>query len=150
MRILTARCYPGVDYGLMRKGRLMSVILVPFDGSAHALKALHIAMDLTEKYKAPLVLVHVAGAEKAEAQLPEVQRIKAMAESKMRHRQVNPLAFEVVFGAAADCILLAAKRHKATTIVMGCRGQALDDRVMFGSVSQEVFREAGCTCISVK
>lgn len=127
----------------------MSVILVPFDGSPHALKALHIAMDLTTKYKAPLVLVHVA-AEKTEALLKDAQRIKAVAEGKMRHRQVKPLAFELLFGAPADCILLTAKRHKATTIVMGCRGRVPDDRGMFGSVSQDVFRQAECTCISVK
>jgi len=37
----------------------MHKILVPMDGADHALKALHIACDLAEKYQARIVLLHV-------------------------------------------------------------------------------------------
>ena len=37
----------------------MYKILVPIDGSDHALKALHIACDLAAKYKALIILLHI-------------------------------------------------------------------------------------------
>ncbi|MGI9388230.1 MAG: universal stress protein [Methyloligellaceae bacterium] len=37
----------------------MNTILVPVDGSDHALKALHIACDLAEKYGGGIALLHV-------------------------------------------------------------------------------------------
>ncbi len=39
----------------------MHTILVPVDGSNHALKALHIACDLAEKYDGRIALLHVLG-----------------------------------------------------------------------------------------
>ena len=43
----------------------MHNILVPVDGSLHALKALHIACDLAEKYGGSIVLLHVISKEKS-------------------------------------------------------------------------------------
>lgn len=37
----------------------MNTILVPVDGSSHAMKALHIACDLAEKYNGRIALLHV-------------------------------------------------------------------------------------------
>lgn len=37
----------------------MSAILVPVDGSVHALKALHVACDLADKYGGRIALLHV-------------------------------------------------------------------------------------------
>tara|TARA_R110002110_G_scaffold415358_1_gene649372 strand:+ start:548 stop:1036 length:489 start_codon:yes stop_codon:yes gene_type:complete len=42
----------------------MQKILVPVDGSLHALKALHIASDLAQKYGGSIVLLHVISKEK--------------------------------------------------------------------------------------
>ncbi len=42
----------------------MHNILVPVDGSLHALKALHIASDLAEKYGGRIFLIHVISKEK--------------------------------------------------------------------------------------
>ncbi|MCF6200473.1 MAG: universal stress protein [Hyphomicrobiaceae bacterium] len=42
----------------------MFKILVPMDGSNHALKALHIACDLAIKYQARIVLLHVLSPDK--------------------------------------------------------------------------------------
>ena len=133
----------------------MSSILVPFDASPHAYKALHIAIDLSEKYKASLALVHVAGLEKTEQNSARAKAVVAAANKKLQHRSVKPSDIAVVYGDPAECILLAAKRMKVSTIVMGCRGvvpgdPAHGENIMFGSVSQTVFRRAECTCISVK
>ncbi len=43
----------------------MQNILVPVDGSLHALKALHIASDLAEKYGGRVILLHVISKEKS-------------------------------------------------------------------------------------
>ena len=37
----------------------MTGILVPFDGSKHSLKALHVACDLAEKYENKLFLLYI-------------------------------------------------------------------------------------------
>lgn len=138
----------------------MSSILVPFDASAHAYKALHIACDLSEKYKAPLALIHIAGSLKTAPNEQRANQVKAAAEKKLKHRSLTPIAIEIAYGDAAECILIAAKKYKSSTIVMGCRGLApqesesadtTDEHAkMFGSVSQAVFLRADCTCISVK
>ncbi|GJM01894.1 MAG: hypothetical protein DHS20C08_03950 [Rhodomicrobium sp.] len=128
----------------------MSVILVPFDASQHAYKALHIALDLSEKYKTNLVLIHVAGATRTEENAARAAAIVSAAKKKLNHRSADAAEIEVVYGVPAECILLAAKRFSASTIVMGCRGASASEESMFGSVSQEIFRRADCTCISVK
>jgi len=43
----------------------MHKILVPVDGSLHALKALHIAGDLADKYGGSIILLHVISKEKS-------------------------------------------------------------------------------------
>jgi len=49
----------------------------------------------------------------------------------------------------APAIVKAASDLKADTIVMGMRGLGQIEEVTFGSVSHEVCRLAGCTCITV-
>lgn len=127
----------------------MSVILVPFDGSPHAFKALSIAMDLGDKYKAQVAVLTIAGEVRSDEGMQAGAALLKKAVLKMAQRQQKPVAMEVEFGLPSDCIVLAGKRLGASTIVMGCRGAASSDD-MFGSVSQAVFRKADCTCISVK
>lgn len=50
----------------------MHTILVPVDGSDHALKALHIACDLAEKYGGRLALLHVLAEGRSASQLLEL------------------------------------------------------------------------------
>ena len=130
----------------------MQTILVPFDGSKHALKALHIASDLAEKYKCQICLVSVISGSPEDLQAARVkkQSVIAVAKSKLDHRGIEPASVDVEVGDPAECILLAAKRHKVSTIVMGCRGENTQGASQFGSVSQKVFQMANCTCISVK
>ncbi|MEM5584072.1 universal stress protein [Roseibium sp. AS2] len=63
------------------------------------------------------------------------------------------VAFEllpIVSGKPADEILKMQEEIEAGTIVMGARGVTPSDSSTFGSISQEVFSRAQCTCISVK
>lgn len=136
----------------------MSNILVPFDGSKHSLKALHIACDLATKHKVKLSLLYViTGASQADLPLEKnspllikALEVMKLARDKSNHwgAEFNVLEFE--YGPAAEGILLAARKCGASTIVMGCRGLKPEDTDVFGTVSQAVFQQADCTCISVK
>lgn len=63
---------------------------------------------------------------------------------------VNDVTVEVIDGAAADCILAAAKHQKADMIVMGSRGLSNIGGLLMGSVSHKVCHLAQCTCVTVK
>jgi len=130
----------------------MQTILVPFDGSKHALKALHIAGDLAEKYKCEICLISIIAKTLKDLQdaRQKTQKLIALAKSKLNTRGLEPASMDIEVGEPAECILLAAKRHKVSTIVMGCRGETMQGDSQFGSVSQKVFQMANCTCISVK
>ena len=65
----------------------------------------------------------------------------------------HDIAFEtldILDGKPADEILKVQKEIEAGTIVMGARGVTHSENSTFGSVSQEIFNRANCTCISVK
>ena len=68
----------------------MHTILVPFDGSSHALKALTIACDLADKYGGEIALLHVLGKSRMAADLLE-----------LAGRQIGPTLAEPLREAAA-------------------------------------------------
>lgn len=135
----------------------MTGILVPFDGSKHSLKALHIACDLAEKYKNKVLLLYVVKVENSfnvsevnnETQtIAETTTRKAAAKARYRGVEYKVLDFE--YGDPASSILSCVKRHKPSTLVMGCRGLNADIAEILGTVSRTVFEHADCTCIAVK
>ena len=135
----------------------MTGILVPFDGSKHSLKALHVACDLAEKYKAKVYLLYVIKVEST-FNASEVNRetydiaesiiSKAICKAKQRGIEYQILDFE--YGDPASSILACVKRKKPNTLVMGCRGLNSDIAEILGTVSRTVFEHADCTCIAVK
>ena len=133
-------------------------ILVPFDGSKHSLKALHIASDLAVKYKCGVrVLVIVPSSRKADRTArTKAEGLISTASEKLSKLGVDGIETEIEFGDIAEGIVFVASRHKMKIIVMGCRGvkegteTATGGTKQFGSVSQKVFQLADCTCISVK
>ncbi len=158
----------------------MQTILVPVDGSIHALKALRIACDLAEKYGGKVTLLHVlvegrsavelldlhaanafgptltaqlkeSGA-KAPVELLEVvgRKILDQAAAETDRRGLETNQLPIAVGDPAENILIALRQSGASTIVMGSRGAAHRDPSSFGSVSQAIFERANCTCLSVK
>lgn len=168
----------------------MPAILVPVDGSIHALKALSIACDLAEKHGGHIAILSVLARDRHADKLLELPVARAFpkdiraelealasrrqgssaaapalsdrtlntisssilqeAEARIRRRGHEVERLPVVDGNPAEAILSAARRVSASTIVMGCRGLGETESSSFGSVSQQVFRNADCTCISVK
>jgi len=162
----------------------MHTILVPVDGSDHAMKALRIACDLAEKYGGRIVLLYVLGKgkqardllalkiatafgaqlkailEKADAAnlgpVPDKiltmvgEKVLEQATTKVERLGLEVLALPITSGDPAEVILAMQKKIAANTIVMGSRGIAGSSAASFGSVSQKVFSQAPCTCLSVK
>ncbi len=135
----------------------MTGILVPFDGSKHSLKALHVACDLAEKYKNRLFLLYIIQMDTpfkpSDVSIEthkHAQNIISKAATKAKHRQIEFKILEFEYGDPATGILAANKRMKPSTIVMGCRGLTATAAEIFGTASRTVFEHADCTCISVK
>lgn len=158
----------------------MSAILVPVDGSVHALKALRIACDLGDKYGGRVVLLHVivprrktarildlpiapklpsavtAALKEHSDQVPDAvleavgRTVLHDAEERASRRGLEVDVLPVATGDPVEAIMIATRQSGAHTIVMGCRGLSNTQTSGFGSVSQQVFQRAECTCISVK
>lgn len=130
-------------------------ILVPFDGSKHAFKALHIASDLAGKYKCGIRVLAVVPPSNHDRQKAKSQaeRTTSTALEKLSKLGIDNVETAIEFGDIAESIVLVAAQQKMKIIVMGCRGVkegAEAGKDQFGSVSNKVFQLAECTCISVK
>lgn len=77
------------------------------------------------------------------------QMVLADAEEQARSRGLEAEVLPIAACKPAQAILEAAAAHDVGTIVMGSRGLGEMQAMIFGSVSQEVCRNASCSCIMV-
>jgi nucleotide-binding universal stress UspA family protein len=147
---------------------MFKVILVPVDGSKHALKAVDVAADLAQKYAADLLLLsvfrHISNLESthslvktkdevgsAEATLRDLAReVIDEALARARERGAGKIETFVKRGQPARTIVAFAKSKGADVIIMGSRGLGDMTGLLLGSVSHKVSSLADCTCITVK
>ena len=150
---------------------MFKTIVVPVDGSDHALKATDVAVDLAQKYGAKLVMLsvykHVSGIEgtqtlfhttkvgaampSPEAALRDWAREAAdAAAGRARERGAAEVEVVVKRGPPARTIVEFAEERGADAIVMGSRGLGDVSGLLLGSVSHKVCNLAKCTCIAVK
>ena len=152
----------------MLEGAMLNNILVPVDGSEHALKAIKLAGDLAEKYRSNLTVLHVRS-----KNVPEDIRIFAEMEFSAKERQdmggilekasekvIKELIAEaklvrspqtlVLLGDPAAVIVEYAKKNDIDAVVMGSRGMSDLKGLLVGSVSHKVSNLVECTCIMVK
>ncbi|WP_422040688.1 universal stress protein [Roseibium sp.] len=114
------------------------------------------ALDISGQFDAPLhkILNKAVSANLGPAPDKILHKIGQIildhAADKARSHGVGFETLPILTGKPADAIVRAQKELEAATIVMGARGVTPSDSSTFGSVSQEVFSRAGCTCISVK
>lgn len=134
----------------------LQTILLCFDGSKQALKALQIASDLTEKHRGRLIVLEVlplkGDDKKGRGALDGANAVADHFQpviEKLKKRGIENYKLELDRGEPVASILLAARRHEASTVVMGCRGLGQSDHE-FGSVSQSLFSQLTATCIAVK
>jgi nucleotide-binding universal stress UspA family protein len=142
---LPLRCWEG---GLHR-------ILVPLDGSELAESILPRLADLARVARARLTLLEVIGPPMPEltpyavAYLPEDDDVLAEQARAYLGRVAASLAergveadVEVAFGRPAERIAAAAAQHRFDLIAMATHGRGGMDRLIVGSVADEVLRQA--------
>jgi nucleotide-binding universal stress UspA family protein len=137
----------------------MRTIVVAYDGSEHARRALERAADLA-KEGASLTVVSVAEGEpttgaRGPATAPVVmlaaerQRALEDAVALLRERGVEAETVEA-FGDPGSQIAEEAKRRGADLVVVGTRGRNALERLLLGSVSTKVVHEAACDVLVVR
>lgn len=144
--------------GLFRK------VLVPYDFSPHAERALGIALELARKEHGRATVLHaipllsrmvgvppgVFPPAMLSAALPDEQRrrLEARVARVLRGRKGPPVACRVVVAEPLTAILDAAER--STAIVMGTLGLTGLAHLMIGSVAEKVVRHAGIPVLTVR
>jgi nucleotide-binding universal stress UspA family protein len=139
-------------------------ILCPVDFSDHSRHALHHAAAIARWYESTITLLYVhpfvpdaAAAAGAPAFTPFVvtaadrEKLLASMRSFGEHEILSgvPVDVEVTQGTVAPEILDRAKAVAADLIVMGTHGRSGFERLMIGSVTEKVLRQASCPVLSV-
>lgn len=145
---------------------MFSKILVAYDGSDHARKALETGAGLAKTHGAELHLCHihdfgtpaiVVGAMVAPLDVPrgreDIENASAttVEEAKSAAEAIGVPITQVYLGAMepARVILNTADQMNADLIVMGRRGLGSFGALALGSVSQSVSHSATCACMTV-
>jgi nucleotide-binding universal stress UspA family protein len=135
-------------------------ILLAYDGSPAASRALEFALDMARRYDAAL---HVLAVFRPPEFGTEVET-EEMIEQGRRHcsKLLQPLrsrfsrsglqmTYEVAIGHPSEQILLYADRHGIDHIVVGHRGHSgLTARWLLGSVARQVMAHAQCVVTIVR
>lgn len=137
-------------------------ILVGNDGSEHAADAIARALEIAGRYKAELVVAHVAqipaaiyvGAPYAPIDInAEVERSNTTAAEKAKAvldaHSANARYIELQ-GSPADALCKLAEEEDADLIVVGSRGLGAVTRFVLGSVSDRIVHHAPCDVLVVR
>jgi nucleotide-binding universal stress UspA family protein len=137
----------------------MERIVVGFDGSEHARKALQRAADIANgatvavvsSAKVELLVRDPAGAVRPEDPADLEARSKALAEAReyLEGRGITGVYIEGT-GNPADVIVQEAEESGADLIVVGTRGLSAARRAILGSVSTNVVHHATCDVLVVR
>jgi nucleotide-binding universal stress UspA family protein len=143
---------------------LYKTILCPLDFSAASLRALESALSLAKEADARLILLHAVedvlgdgGAQSLghlsvpdyynQVQHDAVARLRAVVPDDARV-WARPEE-RVVMGRAHRAILTIVADERVDLVVMGVQGQGIVDRLVFGSTTHRVIREAACPVLSL-
>ncbi|HTY64478.1 MAG TPA: universal stress protein [Acidobacteriota bacterium] len=144
--------------------RKLQRIVCPIDFSEFSIRAYRYALSVAYRYRARLFVQHVVELWKypyadvaaylgdydetcrilrkgGEEQLQQFLKTSA-------NDEVQP-EYVVDQGMAPDCILAFAEAQKADLIVMGTHGRRGFDRLVLGSVTERVMRNASCPLLAV-
>jgi nucleotide-binding universal stress UspA family protein len=118
-------------------------IVVGFDGSDAAWRALDVAAQLTG-YGSTLAVVSVAREGNGSA-----RALLDAAHEHLLQRQVTATYVDKVGGAAEE-LVSAARELEADLVVVGRRGETSEGAPLPGSVSAEVVRDAACDVLVIR
>ncbi len=135
-------------------------IVVPIDGSEHAVAALEHGIELANRHDATLHLLSVvdvratgvdAVADLQADQFAEYARtIVDDTAAKARTAGVDDVVTTVTFGSTYREIRSHAQDYEADLLVMGTHGRHGFDRLMLGSVTERVLRTAPAPVLTVR
>jgi nucleotide-binding universal stress UspA family protein len=142
-------------------------ILVPVDGSEHALEALKVAIDFVKTKSATIAVVNVVpyigGMDDHE--ISPARRERHMGSLQKRADEIVEQACDVIAtaNAASSCtkntvtsvsiaeaIIDFAETEKTDLIIMGSRGLSASLRFKIGSVASQVAKNSPCSIYLVK
>jgi len=124
-------------------------ILVAYDGSDHARRAVEHAISLAKILNSSLYVITVAVDPSQEA-LEKAKRIAAEAAEMIASGGLSASDVAVRSGVPANEIINYAEEIRADLIVMGSRGLSTIQRLVLGSVSQTVASRARVPVLIVK
>jgi nucleotide-binding universal stress UspA family protein len=148
-------------------------ILVATDASAASSRALEMAAQLAEQYKADLIIIHVIRDMQIPFEIKEIPELESdtiesfatareeimrkVAESVLRDAKqkaekagASNVQTTIGTGDPATSILDVASRRKADMIVIGTRGLGKIKGQILGSVSRKVTNNAETSCLIVR
>jgi nucleotide-binding universal stress UspA family protein len=138
---------------------MITRILLGYDGSPAASRALEFAVDLARRYGAEL---HVLAVFRPPEFGTEVETEELIEEGR-KHcaRLLQPLRaklgggdpkvrFEIAVGHPSEQLLLYAEKHGVDHIVVGHRGHSGLARWLLGSVARQVIAHASCAVTVVR
>lgn len=139
----------------------MSMIVVGYDGSEAARRALERAAELARARPAPVLVVGVVAVFPASLSrvpgepVPDAREdvaVRGLLEEARVTLADRGVAVETVeeYGDPADAVLAQAKAAGADLIVVGARGLSLAGRALLGSVSSKVVHNAECDVLVVR
>lgn len=129
----------------------MSIILAT-DGKRHSNGAVDYAFDYAKKFNEPLYAVSVITTH-MEADIDYVLEYTHATFEKLKQRaQEEGIEIHTLleYGQAAENIMAAAERLDASVIIVGTSEKTTLDRVILGSISDHIVRNARSTVIVVR
>jgi Universal stress protein UspA and related nucleotide-binding proteins len=138
-------------------------IVVAYDGSDHAIKALNTAIELAKAFDSKLDVVEVVDTAAllgmGFAPIPsdviaqiynKAQNDVEQAKKKAQDAGVKDVTSQVLEGDPATSIIEYASKNGADLIVIGSRGLSTFKRLILGSVSSKVVQESRVPVLVVK
>jgi nucleotide-binding universal stress UspA family protein len=133
-------------------------ILHPTDFSMHSEYAYRFACSLARDHGARMIVLHVV------SRLPREVAVWDLFQRSREYREVLeerlhmlaapdpqvPMEYVLEDGDPAKQIVHAAQEHKCDLIVMGTHGRTGLNRLLLGSVAEEVVRKAPCAVLIMK
>jgi nucleotide-binding universal stress UspA family protein len=148
---------------------LFKKIVCAIDFSDCSMHALNYALSLAQEADANLTVVHVIELppdvprevhEYALADPPSLREYIAVAEEDRRARLKHAIPDSVRAFCTVDTVLATGKpyreilriaeEHKADLLVVGIHGRGVIDRLLFGSTTQHLVRQAVCPVLTLR
>ena len=141
---------------------MYETILVPTDGSEHAIRAAEHARHLARAFDATVHVVSAAdvqtaggmfnagGVDEAFVERIEAENEQAIKATEAIFKESDSLRTAVLRGRPADAIVEYADGHDIDLMAMGTHGRTGVSRYVAGSVTESVVRRASCPVLTTK